>query len=400
MNVGNNGPEAGSIKFLKGPLAGSTYPISKPVTTIGRDASNDIVVQGDQKVSRSHARVIWNNGTWTIEKLAPQNTITINRQSVQQAVIYDNTTVGLGEETTFLFQVRISTPIQASAPLAPTPVPSPRQQPFVPASPPQQPFPYPSTQAAPAFEAAQKQQQPFTPTGGRHYSSANISVPYGGVRLDETAIAPSDATGMPSIEVSSNTASLRQSYPLSKTVTNIGRDASNDIVIPDRIVSSHHLQIVRRGNQFELIHPNPERPKTLNGLLYQGRKILGDETFRKILVRGDIFRIGDENGTLVTLIFNDGTGTQPEMLAPVHPIKLDMQELTIGRAPDNGLVLAHPQVSAHHAKLVRDGNTYRILDLNSTNHVYVNAEQTTNRILKLGDEIRIGAYGSSTKSIS
>jgi ABC-type multidrug transport system ATPase subunit/pSer/pThr/pTyr-binding forkhead associated (FHA) protein len=391
VNAGNTGPGAGSIKFLTGPLAGTTYQIGKPITTIGRDASNDIVVHGDQKVSRSHARIIWNNGSWSIEKLAPQNTITINRQNVQQAIIYDNTTVSLGEETSFLFQVRVDVPAQASVPLSPTPVPSSRQQPLVTPSPSQQPFPFSTVQSAPAFQSSA--QQPFAPAPGRPYSSANIPVPpYGGARMDETVIAPPDATGVPSIEVSSNTASIRQSYPLTKSVTNIGRDSSNDIVINDRIVSGHHVQIVRRGNQYELIHPNPERPKTLNGLLYQGRKIRGDETFRKILVRGDIFRIGDENGTLVTLIFNDGTGTQPEALAPMHPIKLDMQELTIGRAPDNGLVLPHPQVSAHHARLVREGDTYRILDMNSTNHVYVNAEQTTNRVLKLGDEIRIGAY--------
>src|SRR6266567_2740437 len=73
-------------------------------------------------------------------------------------------------------------------------------------------------------------------------------------------------------------------------------------------------------------------------------------------------------------------------------IKMTGTELTIGRKPDNTLVLSHPQVSAHHARLVREGGTYRILDLNSTNHVYVNAQLTANWLLKLGDEIRIGPY--------
>ena len=56
------------------------------------------------------------------------------------------------------------------------------------------------------------------------------------------------------------------------------------------------------------------------------------------------------------------------------------------------VVLPHPQVSAHHARLVREGGTYRIYDLHSTNHVYVNAQLVTNHLLKLGDEIRIGPY--------
>ena len=76
----------------------------------------------------------------------------------------------------------------------------------------------------------------------------------------------------------------------------------------------------------------------------------------------------------------------------VRPFKLSDSEITIGRNPDNKLVLAHPQVSAHHARLVQEGGAYRIFDLNSTNHVYVNSELTSNHLLKLGDEIRIGPY--------
>ena len=193
--------------------------------------------------------------------------------------------------------------------------------------------------------------------------------------------------------MSSNISGARQAYPLTRDVVSIGRDAINDIVIRDGgIVSGQHLQIIRQGNQYILIHPHPDKPRTLNGLLYQGRKIRGDEPFRKQLVRGDIFRIGDENGTLITLVFNDGTGTQQEALMPMQPIKLEAPEITIGRVQGNTVVLPHPQVSAHHARMVKEGGSYRIMDMNSTNHVYVNSELTTSHLLKLGDEIRIGPY--------
>ena len=116
------------------------------------------------------------------------------------------------------------------------------------------------------------------------------------------------------------------------------------------------------------------------------------KSFHKPLTRGDLFRIGDENGTLITLTYNDGSGTEQETMPSVRPFKLSDTEITIGRNPDNNLVLAHPQVSAHHARLVQEGGAYRIFDLNSTNHVYVNSELTSNHLLKLGDEIRIGPY--------
>jgi hypothetical protein len=83
--------------------------------------------------------------------------------------------------------------------------------------------------------------------------------------------------------------------------------------------SSFHLQIVREGQQFILIHPHPGRQQTANGLLYQGRKILGDESYRKVLVGGDVFRIGDEQGTLITLSYQDGSGIQQEALPPMRP---------------------------------------------------------------------------------
>jgi ABC transport system ATP-binding/permease protein len=358
MVAGNNPSVQISIKFLSGPLAGKTVQINKPIMTIGRSPNNDIVVRDDPRVSRQHARLIWNDGSWSIEK-HPQaaSAVTVNSQSVQQAALSDGTTIGLGEDTSFVFLAQ--TEIQVPQRNAPEILPS-------------RPPPAPEQVATAALRSR---------TGEAR-------------RPDETVIAQPEALGVPSLELSGNAFNGRKTYPLDRPIINIGRDATNDIIINDRIVSGLHLRIVRQGNQFVLIHPNPDNPRqgTLNGLLYQGRKIRGDEQFSKALAKGDLFRIGDENGTLVTLTYNDGTGTQEDLLPPVQPIKLTGAELTIGRKPDNTLVLSHPQVSAHHARLVREGGTYRILDLNSTNHVYVNNQLTTNSLLKLGDEIRIGPY--------
>src|SRR2546429_4068980 len=194
------------------------------------------------------------------------------------------------------------------------------------------------------------------------------------------------------LEVSSNTHAEKHAIPLTQQVINIGRDPSNDIVINELVVSGFHAQIVREGNQFVLVHPHPSRGKTLNGLLYQGRHIQGDEKFRKPLARGDIFRIGDEHGTLVTLTYNDGSGAIQDVVPEVHPIPLGAPVITIGRLPENMVVLSHPQVSGRHARLEQVHGGYRIIDVGSTNHVYVNAQQVTNQLLQAGDEIRIGPY--------
>src|SRR6266567_3235286 len=248
METVNSQPTLASIKFLTGSLAGNTYQITKPKITLGREPANDIVLS-DTSVSRHHAQITLNNGTWTITKLARQNTVIVNHRNVQQSAINDRDTIGLGG-TSFLFQINVAAPHVPHAPQANPPKVAPTPVSFTP----QQPAP------------AQRQNKP----------------------------APFDTEpvhDVPSLEVTSNTHPEKTPYPLTKQVINIGRHPSNDIVINENVVSAYHAQIVREGNQLIFIHPHPQQPRTTNGLLYQGRRIPGNEPFRKPLERGDIFRI-------------------------------------------------------------------------------------------------------------
>ncbi len=373
MDVVNKPSVLGSLKFLTGPLAGSTLPISKPVTTFGRDeTSNDIVIS-DPAVSRHHARIVQTGAQWAIEKLAPQNTVSVNSRDVQKSVISDRDTIGLGTGTTFLFQVAP----QAAPYIAPAGVQSPGvvNQPAAAYAPP----------VGISSTIPPTPQQPF-------YAPPNAV--QSGTQYVEPGPGPGVPGGMPSIEISSNVHAEKHKFPLNKPVINIGREPSNDIVVGELVVSGFHAQIVQEGNQYVLVHPHPNarNHRTLNGLLYQGRHIEGGQPFRKPLVRGDIFRIGDEHGTLVTLTFNDGSGAAQEALPEIHPIPLGAPVITLGRMPDNTVVLDHPQVSGYHARLERVGNNYRIVDLNSTNHVYVNTRRIHTHMLKPGDEVHIGPF--------
>ena len=132
-----------------------------------------------------------------------------------------------------------------------------------------------------------------------------------------TEIASYTAMGIPSLEVTDNTTGVNQTYPIVREVTSIGRDSSNDIVIDEAMISDFHLQIVRQDNQWVLVHPHPNQPETAHGLLYQGRTIRGNKAFRKPLQPGDVFRIGDEHGTLITLTYHDGSGA-PQVAPSSH----------------------------------------------------------------------------------
>ncbi len=322
METVNSQPTLASIKILTGSLAGNTYQITKPKITLGREPANDIVLS-DTSVSRHHAQITLNNGTWTITKLARQNTVIVNHRNVQQSAINDRDTIGLGG-TSFLFQTNVGAPHVPHAPqanppkVAPTPASFTPQQSFQDAPPPPLAS-FVAQQPAPA-----QRQNKATPSGTEPVHD------------------------VPSLEVTSNTHAEKTPHPLTKQVINIGRHPSNDIVINENVVSAYHTQIVRESNQLIFIHPHPEQPRTTNGLLYQGRRIPGNEPFRKPLERGDIFRIGDEHGSLVTLSYYDGSAAAQEIVPAIRPIPLGAPQISLGRHPDNTIVLNHPQVSAHH----------------------------------------------------
>ncbi|HZR06652.1 MAG TPA: FHA domain-containing protein [Candidatus Udaeobacter sp.] len=65
--------------------------------------------------------------------------------------------------------------------------------------------------------------------------------------------------------------------------------------------------------------------------------------------------------------------------------------VTIGRSPDNTIVINNPSVSARHAQLQLAGETYRLKDLGSTNGTHVNGKPVTETLLSFDDRIRFGA---------
>jgi hypothetical protein len=66
--------------------------------------------------------------------------------------------------------------------------------------------------------------------------------------------------------------------------------------------------------------------------------------------------------------------------------------LTIGRLPDNAVIIDNPAVSGHHARVVCEGDQVVLEDLHSTNGTWVNTQQVTRHALKHGDVVLIGKH--------
>ena len=66
-------------------------------------------------------------------------------------------------------------------------------------------------------------------------------------------------------------------------------------------------------------------------------------------------------------------------------------DITIGRAPDNTVVLDDPLVSRHHTRLVPVSGGYQIHDLHSLNGIQLNGRPApTGAIFSTGDRLTIG----------
>jgi len=63
---------------------------------------------------------------------------------------------------------------------------------------------------------------------------------------------------------------------------------------------------------------------------------------------------------------------------------------SVGRAPDNDIVVDHPSVSAHHCRLVSTNGVTRIQDLSSTNGTWVSGLRVVDHVLQDGDRVTLG----------
>ena len=67
-------------------------------------------------------------------------------------------------------------------------------------------------------------------------------------------------------------------------------------------------------------------------------------------------------------------------------------EVTVGRLPDNTVVIDNPAVSGHHARIFVDGADVVVEDLWSKNGTYVNEQHVVRATLKNGDVLLIGKH--------
>ena len=76
------------LVIIDGPLAGSSVPLTGNTITLGRSASNTVVLD-DEFVSSHHARVYTDpaTGKWAVEDLGSTNGTVVNQQRLNAPMI-------------------------------------------------------------------------------------------------------------------------------------------------------------------------------------------------------------------------------------------------------------------------------------------------------------------------
>jgi len=223
----NPGSDSFRLVMRRGPSPNQVYDLSKDNVTIGRDITNDIVIN-DPEVSRHHLRFTRGGGGFTMEDLGSTNGTFMNGQRMTGSrPLRPGDMIGLGETVTLAYEpassptvpgpaadvapgaagATMQTPLQrppaqpgVSQPFAPgasqvyqggAPAPGASQAYQPPAQPSAAQSPYAPPGASQAYPAAPGQQQPSAPGQsypygtGSGYSQANA--PYTG---------PGQATGL------------------------------------------------------------------------------------------------------------------------------------------------------------------------------------------------------------
>ncbi|APB34788.1 ABC transporter ATP-binding protein [Gloeomargarita lithophora Alchichica-D10] len=190
--------------------------------------------------------------------------------------------------------------------------------------------------------------------------------------------------------------------PLTAETLLLGRHPTCDIVIEETVVSGRHARLERRLEGYEIIDLHSS-----NGLVYDGQRVQQHN-----LCNGDVLNIGNRVTLGYQVVIPDQPATRqngqgdsgktillgddPLPLASTQPAILDLrgrQALTIGRDPQNELVIDHPTVSRCHSRVERKDGSFVITDLGSTNGTFVNGKQIAAPfILRTGDTIRIGSH--------
>lgn len=162
----------------------------------------------------------------------------------------------------------------------------------------------------------------------------------------------------------------------------IGRDPTCDLVPTDPRTSRLHL-LIQAGTDGTLL---VQDMASANGTFHRDTRVTACQVLDDVT-----FGLGNRDGDQLVIQLNRPTGQLGPTVSPQpaydvnqfgqssgYSVLVDSSQtalgidITIGRAPDNTIVLDDPLVSRYHARLTPTPGGYRVVDLNSLNGIQLN----------------------------
>jgi len=162
----------------------------------------------------------------------------------------------------------------------------------------------------------------------------------------------------------------------------IGRGDENVVVLKYNQISWKHACLIKDKNKWIL-----EDLKSTNHTFINDRskKITKAEITEKDTIFFGSYKISAKRLIDKYIEFNKG-------IFSTNSFNIEEKETTFGRDPNSTVYLNYPQISWHHAKIIRKGSDYFLKDLSSTNGTYVNGKRISSSKIAVNDTITLGSF--------
>ena len=372
----------------------TVVPLARDEITIGRLEGNTIRLT-ERNVSRRHARLVRQNGALYIEDLASFTGVRVNGAKIatptplrdgDEVQIGDYRLAVRGDRTTAALSDRPQSigdrPTMPSIPAVSAPMATVGGSVAIP------------TRASVAAMAAQPAAVPSPPPGAIPAVPAEVaSVDTAPLSSRGSAPQPRESTPAPIPVLTPPDAPAVQNGPAARKSPPVGQAAVSPA--PPSAVPPPPLG----GHTPAYRAPTPGSARSSQPAA-DAAQVAGRPAAQAPAVSA-VPSISDAQPTIPIRALGDSVPDRTAGAAPARmfvlttdlagmEFPLERASLVIGRTDENDIVLGHRSISRHHAKIVRDGDHYTIVDLQSANGVRVNGEDYERIELNPGDIVELG----------
>ena len=383
----------------EGPNPGTQFELTQRETTLGRREGNDIVV-AFPAVSGQHARITIEGSFYFLEDLNSSNGTFLNGQRIAELTqMQAGDEIGLGHSVVLTFEApRPVAPDPAHTMLEMAPDATMLEQKRPEATMLEQKLPE-ATVPVEAEETLDVEEQAaiarqVEEARRKREEAERTAVPVAPPLSQKPASAAetqlfqdfaAQLAQKPPQLVVTVAGDAPITYTLTSNSVTIGRANDNTIVIPSKVVSRYHARLMKDDGGYMMV----VLPEASNPVLHEGRPLSQPQR----LSHGDKLRIGGlDPGLMVTMAYN--SPAEASLDGESKSINFGGKTIiTIGRDPENDVVLDSPNVSRFHSQIERVGQRYRVSDLRSSNGTFVNGQEVEEPVwLQPDDAVRIGTY--------